>query len=218
MLNYLHWFSDRVVKVTVVGLMALVLVCVGVLGNPSPSLAGSKATLGEGLDLEISKAAQEFAASIMDNYADALEDSFGAALKPIKSVTKDLTKQLSKAAASPDAASPTLAPQLAASQEALATAATSLEALVADTDSFKATLAEVPAQIKAVLEAQFGAKFDDLEGAFTQVSEAMSQLVQDTASLDTSDPTAAAATLTEHSALLTQTIEAAKTVIDGFGD
>jgi len=77
------------------------LVFLGLPGAGSQALAAPKGTLTETMDLKMTKAAQEFVESILDDYSDALEDSFSEALKPLKSVTKDLTKQLGKAAAAP---------------------------------------------------------------------------------------------------------------------
>ncbi|MGB5973482.1 MAG: hypothetical protein WBG38_09185, partial [Nodosilinea sp.] len=111
----------------------MTFVFIGVSGFASQALASSKATLSD-MDLSITEAAQEFVESILDDYSDVLDDSFSAAVKPLKSVTKDLTKQLSKAAASPTADG-ALTVNLDGAKTALDTASASFDTLVADTDT-----------------------------------------------------------------------------------
>jgi hypothetical protein len=170
------------------------------------------------MDLKMTKAAQEFVESILDDYSDALEDSFSEALKPLKSVTKDLTKQLGKAAAAPDSISATtLAPKIEGAKTVLDTAAASFDTLVANTAKFKSTLDTTPSQLKEAIDTQLGTQFDDLQTAFEGVSKAIAALSEDTVAL-AADPAAAATALTEHATLLTEAIASAKTVISTFGE
>jgi hypothetical protein len=184
----------------------------------NPALAATEGTLAETMDLKMSKAAQEFVSSILDEYEDVLSDSFSATLKPLKSVTKDLTKQLGKVAVSPTPDTTLLEPKITASQTALEAASTSFQALISDTDAFKASLAATPAQLKEAIDTQLGTKFDDLQAAFDGISTALATLSQDTSSLDVSDATAAVGRLTEDTTALTQAIELAKVTISSFGD
>jgi phage-related protein len=218
MVNYLHRILAPMVKGLCAGLLTLVLVGVGVLGMANPALAASEGTLAETMELKMSKAAQEFVSSILDEYEDVLSDSFSATLKPLKSVTKDLTKQLGKVAVSPTPDTTLLEPKITASQTALEAASTSFQALISDTDAFKASLAATPAQLKEAIDTQLGTKFDDLQAAFDGISTALATLSQDTSSLDVSDATAAVGRLTEDTTALTQAIELAKVTISSFGD
>ncbi|TVQ06901.1 MAG: hypothetical protein EA368_15925 [Leptolyngbya sp. DLM2.Bin27] len=188
-------------------------------GANSQALAAPKGTLSETMDLKMTEAAQDFVESVLEDYSDALEDTFSEALKPLKSVTKDLTKQLSKAAAAPtEISATTLAPKVDTAKTALETAATSFDSLVADTAKFKSTLGMTPTQLKEAIDTQLGTKFDDLQVAFENVSEAIALLSDDTAGLATADPAEAVTAYTEHSTLLTQAIETAKTAIAAFDD
>lgn len=217
MLTYLHQLTSRAFKAVAAGVLVLTLVFLGLPGASSQALASSKGTLTETMDLQMTKAAQEFVDSILEEYADVLEDSFSATLKPLKSVTKDLTKQLSKAAASPTAMSATtLDPKITSATTALETAAATFDTLVADTAQFKSTLEATPAQLKEAIDTQLGTKFDDLEAAFASVSEAIATLSSDTAGLGEADPAEATTSLTEHSTMLTEAIESAKTAISAF--
>ncbi|WP_155523499.1 hypothetical protein [Nodosilinea nodulosa] len=219
MLTHLHQFTGRALKAMVAGVLVVTLICWGGPGASSQALAGPKGSLSETMDLKMTEAAQEFVESVLDDYSDALEDSFSEAVKPLKSVTKDLAKQLSKAAASPTAATATaLDPKIESSKTALDTASASFDALVADTAKFKTTLAEAPDQLKEAIDTQLGTKFDELQKAFEDVSGALALLSTDTTALDSADPAAGAAALTEHATLLSTAIESAKTLISSFGD
>ncbi|MFQ4138085.1 hypothetical protein PGN35_017380 [Nodosilinea sp. PGN35] len=219
MLTYLHQLTARVFQAMAAGVLVVALVCWGLPGMTSQALAAPKGTLSETMDLTMTKAAQDYVEAILDDYSDALEDSFSEALKPLKSATKDLTKQLSKAAAAPDSVSATtLGPKIEGSKAALETASTAFDTLVADTATFKSTLEAAPTQIKAAIDTQLGSKFDELTQAFAEVSGAIARLTNDTAAIDAADPAGAAPLLTEHSAQLTEAIEAAKILISGFGD
>jgi hypothetical protein len=219
MLTYLHQLTSRVFKVVATGVLIATLAFLTLPGADSPALASPKGTLTETMDLTMTEAAQEFVESVLEDYSDVLEDTFSEALKPLKSVTKDLTKQLSKAAATPtDLSATTLAPQIDTAKTALETAATSFDSLIADTAQFKSTLGMTPAQLKEAIDTQLGTKFDDLQAAFENVSDAIALLTNDTAGLESSDPAEAATAYTEHSTLLNQAIESAKTAISAFGD
>lgn len=216
MMHSLHRIIGQFAQKLVAGVCALVLVGVGLLGATPQALAATEGSVAEAMDLQISKAAQEFVSSILGEYEDVLEDSFNGTLKPLKSVTKDLTKQLSKIAISPTPDTTALDAKLSASQTALETAATAFSALVDDTAAFKKTLASSPDLLKETIETQLGTKFDDLTAAFDGVSKALSSLSQDTAALDASDATAAVGKLTEDNTALAQAIELAKVVISSF--
>ncbi|WP_156119656.1 hypothetical protein [Leptolyngbya sp. KIOST-1] len=219
MLTHLHQLTGRILAGVAAGVLVITLVCWGGPGASSQALAAPKGTVSETMDLKMTKAAQDFVETVLDDYSDVLEDSFSEAVKPLKSVTKDLTKQLAKAAAAPTATSATaLDPKIESSKTALDTASTAFDALVADTSTFKSTLEGAPAQLKEAIDAQLGTKFDELQKAFEEVSGAIALLSKDTAALDTADPAAGTASLTEHATLLSEAIESAKTVISGFGD
>lgn len=219
MLTHLHQLTGRVFRAVAAGVLVITLVFLTLPGASTQALASPKGTLTETMDLTLTEAAQEFVETILDDYSDALEDTFGEALKPLKSVTKDLTKQLSKAAAAPTAVSAsTLTPQVDTAKTALDTAATSFDSLVADNAKFKSSLGSTPDQLKAAIETQIGTKFDELQTAFESVSDAIALLSEDTAGLATADPAEAVTTYTEHSTLLTEAIESAKTAISAFGD
>ncbi|MEY3296774.1 MAG: hypothetical protein RLZZ597_34 [Cyanobacteriota bacterium] len=218
MAYYVYRFSGQMLKSLAAGLCTLALVGVALFGVISPALAVTEGSLSEAMTLKMDKAAQEFVASILDEYEDTLSDAFKETLKPLKSVTKDLTKQLSKIAISPTADTTTLDPQLAASQTVLETATAAFQALIDDTAAFKANLATTPDQLKAAIDTQIGTKFDDLQAAFEGVSEALATLSSDTTALDLTDTTAAVGKLTEDSTALAQAIELAKTTIGSFGD
>ncbi len=219
MLTYLRQLTGRAFQVVATGVLVATLVFLSLPGVSSQALAGPKGTLTETMDLKMTKAAQEFVESILDDYSDALEGSFSDALKPLKSVTKDLTKQLGKAAVAPDSISATtLGPKIEGAKTTLETAAASFDTLVADTAKFKSTLALTPSQLKEAIDTQLGTKFDDLQAAFENVSGAIATLSKDTAGLDSADPAAAATSLTEHATLLAEAIESAKTVISAFGE
>ena len=218
MLIHLHQLAGRVFKAVAAGVLVVTLVFLTLPGASSQALASPKGTLTETMDLKLTEAAQEFVETILDDYADALEDSFGEALKPLKSVTKDLTKQLSKAAASTSGSATTLTPQVDTAKTALDTAATTFDSLVADTAKVRSSLGSTPDQLKAAIETQIGTKFDELQTAFENVSSAIALLSEDTAGLATADPADAVATYTEHSTLLTEAIESAKTAISAFED
>lgn len=219
MLTYLHQLTGRAFKAMAAGVLVVTLVFLSFPGASSQALAAPKGTLTETMDLKMTKAAQDYVEAILDDYSDALEGSFSEALKPLKSVTKDLTKQLSKAAAAPTSISATtLTPKLESSKAALDTASTTFDTLVADTAKFKSTLDAAPTQLKEAIDTQLGTKFDELTKAFEDVSGAIALLSQDTAAIDAADPTAGATLLTEHSTQLTEAIAAAKTVISGFSE
>lgn len=218
MTHYLHRLSGRIVKEILAGVCTFMLVGVLILGTASQAVAATEGSLAEAMDLKMTKAAQEYVSSVLGDYEDALSDSFKATLKPLKSVTKDLTKQLSKIAISPTADTTTLDPKLAASQTALDTAAEAFQALVDDTAAFKASLAATPDQLKEAIDTQLGTKFDDLQATFDSVATALSTLSDDVTALDPADATAAVGKLTEDSTALAQAIELAKTAISSFGD
>ncbi|MGF1519183.1 MAG: hypothetical protein ACFCVB_15480 [Nodosilinea sp.] len=218
MLTHLHQLTGRVFKAVAAGVLVVTLVFLTLPGASTQALASPKGTLTETMDLKLTEAAQEFVETILDDYADALEDSFGEALKPLKSVTKDLTKQLSKAAATTSASATTLTPQVDTAKTALDTAATTFDSLVADTAKVRSSLGSTPDQLKAAIETQIGTKFDELQTAFENVSSAIALLSEDTAGLATADSADAVATYTEHSTLLTEAIESAKTAISAFED
>lgn len=218
MIHYLHRMTNQVAQGLVAGVCALVLMGVTLFGSGSPALAATGGSVAEAMDLKMDKAAQEFVSAILGEYEDALEDSFNGTLKPLKSVTKDLTKQLSKIAISPTPDTTTLGPKLTASQAALETAATAFSTLVDDTAAFKKALSTSPDMLKETLETQIGTKFDDLQAAFDGVSKALSSLSEDTAAVDGADATVAVGKLTEDSTALAQAIELAKTAISSFGD
>ncbi|MBE9156194.1 hypothetical protein IQ265_05030 [Nodosilinea sp. LEGE 06152] len=219
MLTFLHQLTSRGFKAVAAGVLVVTLVFLGGPGTMSQALATPKGTLSETMNLKMTEAAQEFVESVLDDYSDALDDSFSEAVKPLKSVTKDLTKQLSKAAAAPTSVgTTTLDPKIESSKAALDTASTSFDTLIADTTTFKSTLEAAPAQLKEAIDTQLGTKFDELQKAFEDVSGAIALLSRDTATLDSADPAAGSAALTEHATLLSEAIEAAKTVISGFGD
>lgn len=219
MSTHLHQLTGRVLKAIAAGVLVVTLVFFSGPGASSHALAGTKGTLTETMDLKMTEAGQEFVESILEDYADVLEDSFSAAVKPLKSVTKDLTKQLSKAAASPDSISATtLDPKIESSKTALDDASAAFDALVADTATFKSTLTEAPGQLKEAIDTQIGTKFDELQEAFENVSAALATLSADTTSLDSADPATGAAALTEHATLLSTAIESAKTAISSFDE
>jgi len=113
MLTHLYQLAGRVFKAVAAGVLVVTLVFLTLPGASTQALAAPKGTLTKIMDLTLTEAAQEFVETILDDYSDALEGSFGEALKPLKSVTKDLTKQLSKAAAATTPVSTTtLAPRL----------------------------------------------------------------------------------------------------------
>lgn len=218
MANYLHRLSRRVMNRWFAGILALVIVGIGMIGSATPAQAAD-GTLTETMDLKLSKAAQEFVSSVLEEYEDALEDAFSATLKPLKSVTKDLNKQLSKIAISPTPDTTLLAPKLTASQAALDSATEAFQALVADTETFQKTLAATPDQLKEAIDTQLGTKFDELKTAFDGVASALESLSADTASVDASDASGAAAAvgqLSEDTTTLAQAIELAKTAISSF--
>jgi hypothetical protein len=218
MLTYLHQLAGQAFKAIAAGALAIAFVFLSIFGAAAQAMAAPKGTVSETIDLTMAKAAQEFVETVLDDYSDALKGSFSEALKPLKSTTKDLTKQLAKAAATPDAASATtLGPTIESAKAALDTASTSFDSLMADTAKFKSTLDTAPTQLKQAIDTQLGTKFDELEQAFAEVSEAIALLSEDTAALDAADLTDTTA-LTEHSTLLTEAIESAKTVISGFSD
>jgi len=196
MLTHLYQLAGRVFKAVAAGVLVVTLVFLTLPGASTQALAAPKGTLTEIMDLTLTEAAQEFVETILDDYSDALEGSFGEALKPLKSVTKDLTKQLSKAAAATTPVSTTtLAPKVDAAKAALDTAATSFDSLVADTAKFKSSLGITPDQLKAAIETQIGTKFDELQTAFENVSSAIALLSEDTAGLAAADPAGAPPTL-----------------------
>jgi hypothetical protein len=218
MLTHLHHLAGRALRAVAAGVLVATLVFLSLPGAASQALAAPKGTLPEVMDLKMTKAAQEYVETILDGYSDALEGSFSEALKPLKSITKDLTKQLGKAAAAPDSISATaLGPKVSSAKEALDAAAATFDTLVADTGKFKSTLDIAPTQLKEAIDTQLGTKFDQLQKAFTDVSGAIALLAKDTAALDGADP-AAVTTYTEHATLLSEAIESAKTVISTFGD
>lgn len=218
MIHYLHRMTNQVAQGLVAGVCALVLMGVALFGSVSSAFAATGGSVAETMDLKMDKAAQEFVSAILGEYEDALEDSFNGTLKPLKSVTKDLTKQLSKIAISPTPDTTTLEPKLMASQTALETAAAAFSTLVDDTAAFKTTLSTSPERLKETLATQIGTKFDDLQAAFDGVAKALSSLSEDTAAVDEADVTAAVGKLTEDSTSLAQAIELAKTAISSFGD
>ncbi len=219
MLTHFHHLAGRTFKALATGFLVVTLMFLSLPGANSQALAAPKGTLSETMDLKMTKAAQEYVEAILDEYADALEGSFSEALKPLKSVTKDLTKQLGKAAVAPESISATALPaKVDGAKTALDTAAAAFDGLVADTSQFKSTLGIAPDQLKEAIDTQLGTKFDDLQKAFEDVSGAITQLSKDTAGLADADPAAAITTFTEHSTLLSQAIESAKTVISSFGD
>jgi hypothetical protein len=219
MVTYLRQWIGRTFRVVAAGVLLVTFVFCGLPGVSDQVMAAPKGTLPETLDLTLTKAAQDFVETVLDDYADALDDAFGDVLKPLKSVSKDLTKQLGKATADPAAVSATtLGPKVDSAKVALATAAAAFDGLVTDTNTFKATLATAPTQLKAALDTQMGPKFDELQTALVQVSEAIALLSQDTAALDAADPAAAAAPYTEHATQLTTAIESAKMAIAALGE
>ncbi|MGG6237782.1 hypothetical protein ACQ4N7_04005 [Nodosilinea sp. AN01ver1] len=219
MLTHLPQLTGRAFRAIAAGVLVITLVFLSGLGASSQALAAPKGTLTETMDLKMTQAAQEFVETVLDDYADALEDSFSEAVKPLKSVTKDLTKQLSKAASAPTSAgTTTLDPKIESAKAALDTASTSFDTLVADAASFKSTLEAAPSQLKEAIDMQLGTKFDELQKAFEEVSGAIALLSQDTTTLDAADPAAGTTALTEHATLLSEAIESAKTVMSSFGD
>jgi hypothetical protein len=218
MLTHLHQLTGRAFKALAAGVLVVTLLLLSSLGAGSQAMAAPKASLSETIDLQLTKASQGFVESILDDYSDALEDSFSEALKPLKSVTKDLTKQLGKAAAAPTTAgATTLTPKIDAAKGALEAAATSFDGLVADTAKLKDALGTAPTQLKEAIDTQLSTKFDELQTSLEEVSGAIALLAKDTASLDAADPAAAVTTFTEHATLLSQAIESAKTVISTLG-
>ncbi|NMF82683.1 hypothetical protein [Nodosilinea sp. P-1105] len=215
-----HQFSRQWLRAIAVGFFATLFVLTGLFSYSSSALASSKgASLTETMDLEISEAAQEFVSSVLDEYSDALEDSFSEVLKPLKSVTKDLNKQIGKAAAAPTSISQTtLAPKVAAAQEVLTLSAESLDALVAETADFKATLGSIPEQLTAAIDAELGPKFDELQQTFADISDTIAALSEDTAALDATDPSGSATAFSEHATQLATKIEAAKAAIEAAFD
>lgn len=219
MLTHFHHLAGRTFKALATGFLVITLMFLSLPGAGSQALAAPKGTLSETMDLKMTKAAQEYVETILDEYADALEGSFSEALKPLKSVTKDLTKQLGKAAVDPESISATALPaKVDGAKTTLDTAAAAFDGLVADTSQFKSTLGVAPTQLKEAIDTQLGTKFDDLQKAFEDVSGAITLLSEDTAGLADADPAAAMTTFTEHSTLLSQAIESAKTVISSFSD
>jgi hypothetical protein len=216
MLNNCQLSLGRSIKGAFIVFLALFFVGFGVLGNAAPATASSKIMTTEDLELAMGEAAQEFVESVLDDYSDVLEDSFDAAIDPVKSAVKDLTKQMSKAAKSTKSNSePALATQVAASQEALMAAMESFRTLAGQTESFKATLNSAPGLIEKALQTQLGAKFEELDTAVQSMTDAVDQLVADTEGLDGSDPEAVTA-FTEHATILTAAIDAIDLAIDGF--
>ncbi|QQE64470.1 hypothetical protein GFS31_11510 [Leptolyngbya sp. BL0902] len=217
MIHYLRQITGRFAKGLTASICLLGLMSTMMFAFVPPALAATEGSVTEAMDLQISKAAQEFVSSVLGEYEDVLEDSFNGTLKPLKSVTKDLTKQLSKIAISPTPDTTLLEPKLVASQTALETAATAFSTLVEDTAAFQKALSATPDQIQAALETQLGTKFDDLQAAFNGVSKALSSLSQDTGALNVDDAAAAVGKLTEDSTALAQAIELAKVAISSFG-
>jgi hypothetical protein len=195
-----------------------VMVLAGVLSQPSQALASSKAPAPEQLSLVTTEAAQDFVESILDDYADVLGDAFDAAIDPIKSSVKTLNKQISKSAkATPAGGEMALPAEVTASQEALQTSVASLGALTEVVEAFKQALADAPAAIETALSTQLDAKLAPLDEAFSEIQNVAALLAADAESLST-DPATGMASLTEHSTLLTQAIDAADVAIDSFGD
>jgi hypothetical protein len=217
MLQNLRQILGQPIKVAITALLVGVFALASVLVQPSSAMASSKAPTPDQLDLVMTEATQDFAASILDDYSDLLEDAFDAAIDPIKSSVKTLTKQISKSAKVKPGSEAVMAAEMAASQEALTAAVASLSILTETTDAFKAALAEAPAAIEAALQAQLETKLEPLDEAFASVTEAVDLLTADAETLGI-DPEAGQAALTEHATLLTQAIEAADMAIDGFDD
>lgn len=217
MIHSLRQIAGQFTQKLAAGVCALGLMAAVMFGFGPQALASTEGSVAEAMNLQISKAAQEFVSSVLGEYEDALEDSFNDTLKPLKSVTKDLTKQLSKIAISPTPDTTLLEPKLAASQTALEAAAAAFSTLVDDTAAFQKALSASPDQLKEAIETQLGTKFDDLQAAFDGVSKALSSLSQDTAVVSADDATAAVGKLTEDGTALAQAIELAKVAISSFG-
>ncbi|MEL6161494.1 MAG: hypothetical protein AAFR18_19970 [Cyanobacteria bacterium J06627_32] len=196
--------------------LATFFVGASVFTLPSSALASSKVATPEALDMAISEAAQEFVDSILDDYADILESSFDTAYDPLKSAVKGLSKQVSKASKpskkGDDAAA---APELMIAAEPFETAAASFKTLQEQTAAFQAQLENAPTVVSELIEAQLGAKMDELNAAFATVSEAVDQIVEDTTTLSASNPDSTTA-FSEHATMLTQAVDAVDVVIDSF--
>ncbi|MGB6014348.1 MAG: hypothetical protein WBG32_06420, partial [Nodosilinea sp.] len=91
MSTHLYQLTGRVLKALAAGVLVVALVFLSGPGATSQALASSKGTLTETMDLTMAEAAQEFVETVLDDYSDALEDSFSEAVKPLKAITKDLT-------------------------------------------------------------------------------------------------------------------------------
>lgn len=183
---------------------------------PSPALASSKVATPEALDMAISEAAQKFVDSILDDYADILEGSFDAAYDPLKSAVKGVNKQVSKASKpSKKGGSASPAPELTIASEPFETAMASFKTLQEQTEAFQAQLENAPTVVGDLIQAQLGAKMDELNAAFATVSEAVDQIVEDTTTLSASDPDSTTA-FAEHATVLTQAVDAVDVVIDSF--
>ncbi|RZM76500.1 hypothetical protein [Leptolyngbya iicbica] len=213
MLKIKSQFSKQLVRVALISVLVLGL---GLLGNPSRALASSKVATPEALNLAINEAAQEFVESILDDYGDILESSFDTAYDPFKTAVKSLSKQISKAEKSAQkAGEEATTPTLMIPEGAFQSAVDAFSTLQETTAGFKAQLESAPEVVQALIDEQVGAKMDALDQAIAEVSTVVDQLAADVAGLDAADPSATA-TFNEHATALTQSIQAVDLAIDGF--
>jgi uncharacterized phage infection (PIP) family protein YhgE len=212
-LNVNSQYARQFFKIALISVLVLGL---GLLGNPSRAAASSKVATPEALDLAINEAAQEFVDAILDDYGDILESSFDAAYDPFKSAVKSLSKQISKAEksaqkAEEEATTPALMIPEGAFQSAVDSFATLQETLT----GFKGQLESAPEVVQALIDEQVSTKMDALDQAISEISSTVELLAEDVANLDAADPATTAA-FNEHSTALTQSIQAVDLAIDGF--
>ena len=216
MIQALHRFFARTTKIALVGALIASFVCLSALANPRSALASSKVATPEALNMAISEAAQEFVDSILDDYADVLEGTFDVAYDPLKSAVKSVNKQVFKATKPPKEGSEgEPAPALSIDAAPFKSAIASFGTLSEQTESFRAQLEAAPETIRDLIEAQIGTKMDELDSAIASVTAAVSQISEDTTTLQSSEPDSTAA-FTEHATALKQAVEAVDMAIDSF--
>ncbi|PZO09512.1 MAG: hypothetical protein DCF25_21570 [Leptolyngbya foveolarum] len=221
MLDALHRFFNRTLKIAwakivLIGVLTIGFSCFAMVANPRPAFASSKIATPEALDMAISEAAQEFVDSILDDYGDILEGTFDIAYDPLKSAIKDVNKQITKVSKpAKEGSESEPAPALTIDSAPFETAIAAFDTLSEQTDSFRAQLETAPDTIRELIEAQIGAKMDELDTAIASVTEAVGQITEDTTTLQASEPDSTAA-FTEHTTLLKQAVEAVDVAIDGF--
>lgn len=215
MFKALNHLFNQAIKIALVSVLTTGFICLATVGNPRSAFASSKVATPEALEMAISEAAQEFVDAILDDYADMLEGTFDVAYDPLKSAVKSVNKQVftaSKPAKGGSEGEP--APAIAIDTAPFESAIASFETLYKQTESFRAQLEAAPETIRELIEAQIGTKMDELETAIASVTKAVSQISEDTTTLQASPDSTAA--FTEHTTLLNQAVEAVEMAIDSF--